>query len=219
MYKWKDIAISVLLVLCICCSVTAAIKTGVIAGPQGEQGIQGERGIQGEQGPQGAQGEKGEKGDKGNAGINGQNGEDGKDGINGLTPYIGEDGLWYIGTDCTGVAATKTIYTSIQADVIDKVELDWTSCKVGDVVAFTFRPFYVSSQVREFYVYSYQTDSVGNRYVIQTTSYTIGDITYTPPKNGQEDKLVLKDTFACIGKVVGKTDAHIEVEIVEALKV
>jgi len=230
MSKFKDYIIIILLVICICCSVAAATKTGVIQGEQGEQGIQGiqgEQGLQGIQGPQGEQGlqgiqgetgltgAKGEKGDKGDKGDTGEQGPAGKDG---LTPYIGEDGLWYIGTECTGVAATKTIYTSIQADVIDKVDLDWTSCKVGDTVAFTFRPFYVSSQDRGYYVYSYQTDSVGNKYVIHTTSYTIGDTTYTPPKNGQEDIYVFNETFACIGKVVAKDSIGIDVEIIEAVR-
>lgn len=224
MSKFKDYIIIILLVICICCSVAAATKTGVIEGPQGEQGIQGIQGPQGEQGPQGIQGEtglRGPAGEDGKDGIDGKNGLDGKDGADGkdgLTPYIGEDGLWYIGTDCTGVAATKTVYTSIQADVIDKVDLNWTSCKVGDTVAFTFRPFYVSSQARGYYVYSYQTDSVGNKYAVHTTSYTIGDTTYTPPKNGQEDIAVFNETFACIGKVVSKDSIGINVEIIEAVR-
>jgi hypothetical protein len=62
-----------------------AIST--IVGPQGPQGPQGETGPQGPQGPQGE------------TGAPGQNGE------NGLTPYIGENGNWWIGTTDTGVKA------------------------------------------------------------------------------------------------------------------
>ena len=50
----------------------------------------------GENGKDGADGEKGEKGDTG------ENGADGKDG---LTPFIGENGNWWIGDTDTGVQA------------------------------------------------------------------------------------------------------------------
>ena len=106
MYKWKDIAISVLLVLCICCSVTAAIKTGVIAGPQGEQGVQGEKGEQGEQGPiglTGPQGIQGETGEQGSQGIQGPKGDTGAQGIQGIQGPKGDTGA----TGATGPQGEK----------------------------------------------------------------------------------------------------------------
>lgn len=124
MFKWKDIIICVLLVVCICCSVTAALKTGIIAGPQGIQGVQGEKGEQGEQGPIGLTGPQGEKGEQGiqglqgiqgpkgatgvagKDGINGKDGATGKDGKDGLTPYI-KDGYWWIGDTNTGYAVNN----------------------------------------------------------------------------------------------------------------
>ena len=48
---------------------------------------------------QGAQGEKGEQG------VAGLNGSDGKNGTDGLTPYIGENGNWWLGETDTGVKA------------------------------------------------------------------------------------------------------------------
>lgn len=105
MYKWKDIVIAVLLVLCICCSVTAALKTGVVEGPQGIQGEkgetgavgpQGEQGIQGEQGPQGTQGvqgEQGAQGERGEQGIQGPQGVKGDTGAQGVQGIQGEQGL------------------------------------------------------------------------------------------------------------------------------
>lgn len=54
---------------------------------------------------------KGDKGDKGADGVNGvdgkdgapgKDGTDGKDGTNGITPHIGENGNWYIGSTDTG---------------------------------------------------------------------------------------------------------------------
>lgn len=91
--------------------------TGVIKGPKGDPGEPG------------ADGENGENGitpqleivdgywhisyDNKNSwtrlgkatGEDGQNGEDGADGVNGLTPFIGENGNWWIGTEDTGVQA------------------------------------------------------------------------------------------------------------------
>ena len=65
-------------------------------GDKGEKGDTGEQGLQGEQGIQGIQGEKGDKGDPGAPG------KDGKDGTNGITPTIGDNGNWYIGSTDTG---------------------------------------------------------------------------------------------------------------------
>ncbi len=48
---------------------------------------------------------QGPKGDQGEPGINGVDGRDGVDGKDGDTPYIGENGNWWIGTTDTGVKA------------------------------------------------------------------------------------------------------------------
>ena len=47
----------------------------------------------------------GRDGADGKDGINGKNGADGKDGADGNTPFIGENGNWWIGTTDTGVKA------------------------------------------------------------------------------------------------------------------
>jgi len=57
-------------------------------GPPGPQGPPGPRGRQGLTGPRGPAGLKGDKGDPGD------------------TPYIGENGHWWVGTTDTGVSAT-----------------------------------------------------------------------------------------------------------------
>lgn len=216
MFKWKDLIISILLVFCISCSVTAAAKTGVITieGPRGEQGIQGEQGERGEKGDTGLSGVQGAPGEKGDNGKDGVDGKDGRDGKDGLTPYIGEDGNWYIGTEDTGVAATTTLWETV-------VETNWSTCNTGDIIAFMFQPYYVASQERELFVYSYQQDSSGIRYSIHTTSYNIGSTIFTPPKNGADDKLVYLTscTYACIGKVIYKSSVQsIFIEIIEAVK-
>ena len=105
----------------------------VTNGQNGATGVQGEQGIQGNPGQDGhtpvitigdngnwyvdgadtgihAQGIKGEKGDKGDTGEQGQAGRDGKDGADGKTPYIGENGNWWIGDADTGISATPTTY-------------------------------------------------------------------------------------------------------------
>ena len=43
---------------------------------------------------------------RGPSGKDGSDGSDGKDGQNGVTPHIGSNGNWYIGTTDTGVPAT-----------------------------------------------------------------------------------------------------------------
>lgn len=80
-----------------------------IQGIQGVQGIQGEKGEQGIQGIQGEKGDKGDKGDKGNQGIQGIQGVKGEKGDDGLTPYIGSNGNWWIGTKDTGVLARSQV--------------------------------------------------------------------------------------------------------------
>lgn len=92
-------------------------------GPQGERGPKGDTGPQGpkgETGPQGFPGEKGPQGPKGDVGPQGPIGETGPQGIQGLkgdpgekgdpgtagadgiTPHIGDNGNWYIGSTDTG---------------------------------------------------------------------------------------------------------------------
>ena len=70
--------------------------------------IKGEDGATGPAGPSGENGEDGKDGADGAigpAGPAGENGEDGKDGADGETPYIGDNGNWWIGTTDTGVKA------------------------------------------------------------------------------------------------------------------
>ncbi len=54
-------------------------------------------------GPKGDKGDKGDKGEKGDDGDVGEPGEPGEQGIPGDTPYIGENGNWWIGDTDTGV--------------------------------------------------------------------------------------------------------------------
>ncbi len=71
-------------------------------GPQGEQGIQGE---QGEPGKDGKDGVDGINGKDGLNGVDGKDGVDGTNGVDGLTPFIGENGNWWIGEIDTGIRA------------------------------------------------------------------------------------------------------------------
>ena len=57
--------------------------------------------------------EIGPQGPKGEPGETGQTGPSGQDGIDGLTPYIGENGNWWIGNTDTGVKAIGTDGVSI----------------------------------------------------------------------------------------------------------
>lgn len=71
--------------------VTSAwVNNGPLQGAKGEKGEKGEKGDTGAVGPQGPQGETGPKG------------ADGTNGTNGITPTIGANGNWYLGsTDTT----------------------------------------------------------------------------------------------------------------------
>lgn len=60
------------------------------------------KGLDGKDGKDGADGRDGIDGINGRDGTDGQNGSDGKDGN---TPFIGENGNWWIGTNDTGVKA------------------------------------------------------------------------------------------------------------------
>ena len=71
-------------------------------GPTGPTGLTGAPGATGPTGPTGLTGSSGATGPAGPAG---EDGEDGKDGADGQTPYIGENGNWWIGDKDTGVKA------------------------------------------------------------------------------------------------------------------
>ena len=61
--------------------------------------------LKGADGRDGADGKDGRNGKDGAAGRNGTNGKNGSDGKDGNTPFIGENGNWWIGTIDTGVKA------------------------------------------------------------------------------------------------------------------
>ncbi|WP_338631360.1 hypothetical protein [Clostridium baratii] len=76
-----------------------------IIGPQGRPGIDGRDGrdgIDGKQGLPGRDGDIGPVGPQGIPGLNGRDGEQGPKGDNGITPHIGDNGNWFIGSEDTG---------------------------------------------------------------------------------------------------------------------
>ena len=75
----------VALMLVMALVVTVAFSLSACSKNKEEQGIQGPAGING---------------------VDGKDGADGKDGVNGLTPYIGENGNWWIGEVDTGTPVT-----------------------------------------------------------------------------------------------------------------
>ena len=168
--KWQNIILSLLVMVSLVLSCVSAAQVKVIKGEkgdQGEQGIQGIQGIQGEQGVAGKDGKDGEKGDKGDKGDEGNKGEDGEDGLNGIdgkdgkdgiTPHIGEDGLWYIGTTCTEIPA-KAVYDP---------NIIWAILDPGDIVKFVFYPLY-KDRDRENSVYGYYSTFEGNSVVVSVT--------------------------------------------------
>ena len=106
-------------------------------GDKGEQGIQGLPGEKGEKGDKGDRGPRGEKGERGAQGIQGErgatgysggSGASGRDGVDGKTPYIGENGHWWIDGKDTGVPATVSPGTRVtSAEDIKKAIEDGTA--------------------------------------------------------------------------------------------
>lgn len=74
-------------------------------GPEGPPGPKGEKGDKGDKGDQGDTGPRGPTGPAGPAGADGSPGPAGPKGDPGDTPYIGENGNWWIGETDTGVSA------------------------------------------------------------------------------------------------------------------
>ena len=109
------------------------VDTGVqasVKGDTGEAGSDGKDGAKGDAGVSGTDGKNGVDGigiDKININENGEliinltngtainlgkvTGDDGKDGEDGLTPYIGDNGNWWIGDKDTGVQAEASVST------------------------------------------------------------------------------------------------------------
>ena len=74
--------------------------TGIAA-----QGVRGEKGEKGDPGEKGKDGRDGADGKDGRDGTNGTNGRDGQNGRDGVSPHIGDNGNWFVGTTDTGIAA------------------------------------------------------------------------------------------------------------------
>ena len=80
---------------------------GVIKGQDGIDGENGLNGIDGVNGRKGIDGINGKDGVNGRDGTDGKNGVDGRDGKDGNTPYIGENGNWWISFSDTGYLAVN----------------------------------------------------------------------------------------------------------------
>ena len=75
------------------------------AGAKGDKGDTGATGAQGKPGERGPQGETGPQGPQGETGPAGATGAAGAEGADGVTPHIGSNKHWFIGTQDTGVVA------------------------------------------------------------------------------------------------------------------
>jgi len=81
-------------------------NAGYVKGEDGKDGSDGKDGANGQDGKDGIDGKDGKDGRDGADGIDGKDGADGKDGQDGHTPYIGQNGNWWIDGEDTGVPAT-----------------------------------------------------------------------------------------------------------------
>lgn len=98
-------------------------------------------------GPKGDSGAKGDKGDKGDPGKDGADGSPGAAGVDGVTPTIGDNGNWFIGSTDTGKPSrgastaediSYTLSEDVQDEFPDTVELESDTVKSGLDVAMYF---------------------------------------------------------------------------------
>ena len=121
----KNIIATLILVAAMLSLASCSMLEGP-AGPMGPQGMKGEMGDQGPQGepgepgpmgPQGMKGETGAQGPQGEPGMEGMPGANGEPGKDGNTPYIGDNGNWWIDGMDTGYAAGSMKCENHQWDV------------------------------------------------------------------------------------------------------
>ena len=77
-----------------------------------------------------ATGKDGKDGADGKDGTNGKDGKDGVDGKDGQTPYIGDNGNWWINGKDTGTAATASVKKQMPGDAVEFINecpFEWTS--------------------------------------------------------------------------------------------
>lgn len=97
--------------------------------------VQGEKGDTGAAGKDGAKGTDGKNGTDGRDGVNGKDGINGKDGKDGQTPYIGENGNWWIGATDTGVKAKADDVVLAVSDAVAEPGSDNTVAVIAVTVA------------------------------------------------------------------------------------
>ena len=107
MFTWEDILVALLIVAVLLGGIYAIVRQPEtisaydIAVKHGFEGTE-EEWLASLQGPEGAAGKDGQDGVDGTNGVDGKSGACGQDG---LTPYIGDNGNWFIGTEDTEVPA------------------------------------------------------------------------------------------------------------------
>jgi hypothetical protein len=135
-------------------------------------------------GPQGLSGTQGPSGPVGPIGNTGAQGEDGVDGEDGLTPYIGENGNWWVGETDTGVVAdgqgghqTQLDFDSLFTDFrLATAAENYQAFKTGDVAYVQSpSPSYASDLVSAGYIpinsattffTELSADTFGKKYVL-----------------------------------------------------
>ena len=110
-----------------------------IQGVQGPQGERGPAGADGAAGPQGLKGDTGDTGPQGPTGATGAQGSAGADGTDGITPHIGDNGNWYIGSTDTGNPSRGATGPQGPAGAPGKdgAGMDITGATVGQIAKIT----------------------------------------------------------------------------------
>lgn len=190
-------------------------------GEDGKDGKDGKDGADGKDGTDGKDGVDGQNGADGKDGADGQDGTDGKDGANGAngtdgnTPYIGDDGYWYIGDECTYIyAGTPEVVTvtfveiggnnDVKVSVGSKVESYEPACSIA-----TFLGWYADeacTEVFDFDTVITENTTVYSKWEFEETFQTVG----TLMESVSFGKASCFGTSACFGSVYYRVlvDAH-----------
>ena len=113
-------------------------------GANGKDGVNGKDGANGKDGVNGKDGANGKDGVNGKDGANGKDGTNGKDGANGqdgLTPFIGDNGNWWIGDQDTGIKAAAEAADLEEMEIGDELKFlpstafSWKNGN-GEVITF-----------------------------------------------------------------------------------
>ena len=166
-------------------------------------------------GKDGTDGKDGINGSNGSDGTNGKDGVDGTNGSNGDTPYIGDDGYWYIGSTCTNIYAGSA--EKVTVTYVDFYGENNVSVPMGSKASYyvpessiaSFVNWYSDESCTEVFDFNAEITedtTIYSKWEYEQTFITVGELI----KNVSFGKASCFGTSACFGSVYYRvlTDDH-----------